>query len=62
MSYELLPSTDSMDGAVERGSEAARQPGSATPSRPPPRGAALSVLWWPETDGLKEDVQRPETD
>lgn len=61
MSDELLLSPEKHDELVDGAAETERDP-AVVPSPPPSRGAALSVLWWRESDADKEDEQKPETD
>jgi hypothetical protein len=43
------------DDACDEGAPTERDPGRATATSPPPRGVALSVLWWLE--GEAEDAR-----
>ena len=50
-----------VDDLVDGVAETERDP-TVVPSPPPSCGAALSVLWWRESDTDKEEEQKPETD
>jgi hypothetical protein len=60
MSDERLLSPEMTNDAIGCAAPTEREP--AAPPPPPSRGTALSVLWWRESGGDKEDEQKPETD
>jgi hypothetical protein len=60
MSDERLLSPEMTNDAIDCAAPTEREP--TVPPPPPSRGTALSVLWWRESDGDKEDEQKPETD
>lgn len=52
---------DEVDGAAPTEREPTLTP-TPPPSSSPSRGAALSVLWWPESADDEHEPQKPETD
>lgn len=61
MSDERIHSPGNAHDAVDEAAPTERDP-AAVPPPPPSRGAALSVLWWRESDGDKDAADKPETD
>jgi hypothetical protein len=65
MSDERLLSPGLTDDAVDGSAPTEREPSltpAPAPSSSPARGAALSVLWWPESQDEDDEPQKPETD